>query len=309
MASNGANGAAPNPAGFIAAIRLSYAGGGQKIVNSGASWQATSSTEGPWSAAQELGAAGMKPWNLEIKRTPRYPSYASTANLLQSMGVAPDFASGAPMRSIHRRLPDGEMYFVANASAEPIETVATFRVAGLQPQWWNPISGERRELTDYSSKNGLTNLPVRLAPHESGFVIFRKASAKRGPVKANFPSPQTLLTLSKPWNVSFDPKWGGPANVSFPTLTDWTQSSENGIKFYSGKRSTRPISMRPLRFQAARAPACRWAASKIWRRCDSMGAIWEACGARRGASMFRRAFSKTAATSWKSPSPICGRIA
>lgn len=34
--------------------------------------------------------------------------------------------------------------------------------------------------------------------------------------------------------VSFDPKWGGPANVRFDELTDWSKHAEDSIKFYSG---------------------------------------------------------------------------
>jgi hypothetical protein len=34
--------------------------------------------------------------------------------------------------------------------------------------------------------------------------------------------------------VSFDPKWGGPKNIKFDELTDWTLRPEEGIKYYSG---------------------------------------------------------------------------
>jgi hypothetical protein len=36
------------------------------------------------------------------------------------------------------------------------------------------------------------------------------------------------------WDVSFDPKWGGPEKIRFDELVDWTKHAENGIKFYSG---------------------------------------------------------------------------
>ena len=42
------------------------------------------------------------------------------------------------------------------------------------------------------------------------------------------------MSLQGPWNVSFDPKWGGPADVEFPTLQDWSKHTEPGIKYYSG---------------------------------------------------------------------------
>jgi hypothetical protein len=44
-----------------------------------------------------------------------------------------------------------------------------------------------------------------------------------------------LAELTGPWQVSFDPKWGGPENLTFETLEDWTKRKEDGIKFYSGK--------------------------------------------------------------------------
>ena len=36
------------------------------------------------------------------------------------------------------------------------------------------------------------------------------------------------------WKLSFDPKWGGPENVVFDSLVDWTSRTEEGIKYYSG---------------------------------------------------------------------------
>ena len=41
-------------------------------------------------------------------------------------------------------------------------------------------------------------------------------------------------SLAGPWEVSFDPKWGGPAHTSFPGLSSWTDSPDPGIRDYSG---------------------------------------------------------------------------
>jgi hypothetical protein len=48
---------------------------------------------------------------------------------------------------------------------------------------------------------------------------------------AALPAP---LTVDGPWTVHFDPRWGGPATVTFDTLEDWTKRPEPGIKYYSG---------------------------------------------------------------------------
>ena len=41
-------------------------------------------------------------------------------------------------------------------------------------------------------------------------------------------------SINGPWQVAFDPKWGGPAKVSFEKLDDWSKRAEEGIKYYSG---------------------------------------------------------------------------
>jgi hypothetical protein len=52
--------------------------------------------------------------------------------------------------------------------------------------------------------------------------------------KRNFASKKVIKTLNGPWQVSFDPKWGGPKDIRFNELTDWTLRPEEGIKYYSG---------------------------------------------------------------------------
>ena len=42
------------------------------------------------------------------------------------------------------------------------------------------------------------------------------------------------MTVAGPWEVSFDPKRGGPGKVTFTDLSDWTDQSDPGIKYYSG---------------------------------------------------------------------------
>jgi hypothetical protein len=43
-----------------------------------------------------------------------------------------------------------------------------------------------------------------------------------------------LSELSGSWEVSFDPRWGGPAKKAFVRLEDWSKRPEEGIKYYSG---------------------------------------------------------------------------
>lgn len=55
----------------------------------------------------------------------------------------------------------------------------------------------------------------------------------------NFPELKPVMDVTGAWEVTFDPKWFYPDNgtggkVTFNELTDWTDRSELGIKYYSG---------------------------------------------------------------------------
>ncbi|MEY3898141.1 MAG: hypothetical protein RLZZ214_3662 [Verrucomicrobiota bacterium] len=50
------------------------------------------------------------------------------------------------------------------------------------------------------------------------------------------------VEIAGAWEVSFDPKWGGPAApVKFEKLEDWSKRPEEGIRYYSGTATYRKI--------------------------------------------------------------------
>jgi hypothetical protein len=164
-----------------------------------------------------------------------YPSYESTTSVLAKMGVPPDFESDGSVRYVHRRDGDSDIYFVANRANRPLAAQCTFRVTGRTPEWWNPVTGERHDLPQYELQNGMTVVPLRFEAQESAFIVFRKSGGKSAGAGENFPGVHIVKTLETPWQVSFDPKWGGPEKVIFPKLEDWSTNLDPGIKFYSGK--------------------------------------------------------------------------
>ncbi len=67
---------------------------------------------------------------------------------------------------------------------------------------------------------------------ESGDYVIKTAAGQARQVTVALPAPQTI---AGPWQVTFDPRWGGPkAPVTFDQLTDWSQRPEDGIKYFSG---------------------------------------------------------------------------
>jgi hypothetical protein len=130
-----------------------------------------------------------------------------------------------------------DVYFIANRSAGLVEAACTFRVAGLRPELWDPLTGAIRDLPEYAERLGRTAVPMRFASHQGFFVIFRRASttaAPRGSRDVNFPPAKRAVVIGGTWDVSFDPELGGPKFIQFRTLEDWSRRSEPGIKYYSG---------------------------------------------------------------------------
>jgi len=77
-------------------------------------------------------------------------------------------------------------------------------------------------------------LPMTFAPHQSFFVIFRRAAAPPKTRRPNVPAVSASVDLTGAWTVHFDPKWGGPESIVFQSLEDWSKRPEDGIKYYSG---------------------------------------------------------------------------
>lgn len=135
----------------------------------------------------------------------------------------------------HRRASSADIYFLSNQDDCVNEIAADFRVARKQPELWDPVSGEVHPLFDFRRQGERTVVPLRLEPRQSCFVVFRKPVADAPREKhTNFPVPHPVLQLAGPWEVRFDPKWGGPKRVTFDALADWTQRAEPGIRYYSG---------------------------------------------------------------------------
>ena len=137
----------------------------------------------------------------------------------------------------HRTLGNGEIYFVTNQTAETKVITPEFRVKGMQPELWEATTGSMRILPAYEQNENAIAVPLKLAPYESVFVVFRKHSDKASAngMKANYPEPTLLADLKGPWIVTFNAMQRGPEQpVVFDTLQDWTTSTDDRIKYYSG---------------------------------------------------------------------------
>jgi hypothetical protein len=249
VATNGADN--DNPAGLIGALEIRFEDGRRRdVVTDGtwlsangmdaADWYTREKVDERWTAAQELGAFNMPPWLLDpaAGETPQlYPAYDATARLLMAAGVPPDFESEGSVRYTHRRLPDRDVYFVANRTNQPIATPCTFRVSERKPELWDPLDGTIRRLPEYEEVDGRTRIPLRFEPYQSYFVVFRTPSGAIAGVAegaGNFPATEQVAAIDGPWDVSFDTTAGGPGQLVFATLEDWSQHASPTVRHFSG---------------------------------------------------------------------------
>lgn len=229
-----------NPAGLKEVGDTAFASGINRLILHSSPLQ-------PWGGDIRPGIS-MGVWGTHFGRTQTWwePGSAWLAYLarcqalLQWGKIAPmDFsAEGLPVRGIHRTDGGTHVFFVAHAGAGGNAT-CQFTVEGMQPELWDPVTGTMRELSDFRFENGKTVVPLKFAPAQSWFVVFRKKAAQPQEPRPNFPELQPVAELTGPWDVRFDPKWGGPAEVKFDKLEDWTKRPEPGIRYYSGTATYR----------------------------------------------------------------------
>lgn len=132
-----------------------------------------------------------------------------------------------------RKFSDGDFYFISSRGDKKVSATMNVKWNGLQPEWWETATGKTRELTEYTISNGRIVIPVEMFPRESGFLVFAKPVIAKGKKTANFPEETITQQLEQPWEVNFNPRWGGPANVVFDKLHDWAEDSDKRISYYS----------------------------------------------------------------------------
>jgi len=154
-----------------------------------------------------------------------------------ALRVQPDFdytrpESDARLLFLHRKLPDGDIYFVDNRNARDETLKAQFRVTGKAPELWHAETG-LTEPVSYTVADGRTSVPLHLEPWGTVFVVFRKPTRE---ISQQLPEvTETKLTeVAGPWTVTFQPDRGAPPSATLDSLASWSDNSDAGVKYFSG---------------------------------------------------------------------------
>jgi hypothetical protein len=166
-----------------------------------------------------------------------YPDYNETIEILANRGIKPDFTSSGSIRYTHRKLVDREVYFISNRTVLPVSDTCYFRDGTANAEIWDAVTGNINPLQTIRSVQGTTGISVRLDPFQSYFVIFYHlplSVEKQSRGYIVFKDKKTIQILEGRWNVKFETIWGGPGEITFDTLCDWSKRPEDGIRYYSG---------------------------------------------------------------------------
>ena len=147
-----------------------------------------------------------------------------------SAALDPDvsFTPAAPdVGFVHRHLSDAELYFIANTSNQRQTVDATFRVTGMESQWWNAISGGTSAVSIKQRKGDHTTVTLDLEPYASRLLVFSRN--RRAAVPA--PSRSTandVIDISNDWRVMFE----NGSTKTMHELYSWTANADT--RFFSG---------------------------------------------------------------------------
>jgi len=163
--------------------------------------------------------------------------FSREADALAALKAPADFDYAKPREDtelafVHRKLSDGDVYWVSHRNARAENVTATFRIQGKAPELWHAETGAV-EPAAYMVANGRTIVPLNLQPNDAVFVVFRKPADARSRTLPEAVE-TTLKTVDGAWDVAFQPNRGAPAEITLPALASWHENSDPGVKYFSG---------------------------------------------------------------------------
>jgi hypothetical protein len=135
----------------------------------------------------------------------------------------------------HRKFKKEEVYFLANQQEEKRKVEVSFRVSDKTPVLYNPVTDETTKIKHWKFENGRSIVSLQFEKNESLFVIFKEDNPQSIEVAENWTQYKTVKTLSQDWTIQFDKAFHGPSKpIEIHQLFDWTTSTNDSIKYYSG---------------------------------------------------------------------------
>jgi hypothetical protein len=164
---------------------------------------------------------------------------ALTSRLQPDMAVS---NGASDLGVVHRRTQEADIYFVANTSNTPIATPATFRVAAVRAERWDPMTGRSTsvavtrvpESSDRQPRSSGAIVQLDLAPYESTILVFPLSGAgaavpRATGTMARGATAQRAVDISSGWRVRIG---ADAVPENWEALRSWTDDERT--RYFSG---------------------------------------------------------------------------
>lgn len=161
----------------------------------------------------------------------------SLSSIIHAQRLQPDLTCRdgtriPPIRFIHRRWDDTDLYFLATSDGHSQLLTCQVRIKDRTPELWRADTG-KIEPVSYEIGGSTTSIQLSLAPHDAAFLMFHGQSL-RNRVVVTQPRWVESRELPGPWEIKFQPGRGAPEHLKFNTLQSWSQRREPSIRYFSG---------------------------------------------------------------------------
>lgn len=133
---------------------------------------------------------------------------------------------------VHRRLEDGELYFISSVRDSSMILPVSFNVYGRKPQILHADSGVVED-APYRMEKGRTTVYLDMGERDAQFILFGESTGmvERSAAKASLVSEEKL---DGAWSVRFQSGRGAPECVSLDSLVLLSQYPDSSVRFFSG---------------------------------------------------------------------------
>jgi hypothetical protein len=186
----------------------------------------------------------------------KYAKQVISANSLQQgldkLAMSADFSYQADnadsvVMFVHRTTANSDIYYFTNRKDRTENGQFRLRKTGIQPQFFNAVSGETHALP-YRTEGQYTLIDYDLAAFESGYIVFEQglnAMLVKGkqvdyqPAKAPASAKKIQVDFGGYWQVDFQQERGAPQQSQQMAVGDWSKNSNEGIRYFSGTATYR----------------------------------------------------------------------
>ena len=176
---------------------------------------------------------------------------------------------------IHRSAAEAEIYFLANTGNAPHKTKATFRVEGMEPEWWDPMTGRSQPATVVAREPTRSQSRLNLSLTSRAFWFSRVARGL-AIVPSAIGAQQAEFDLSTGWQVTFGD--GAPSKMDScargqmtkaraitPAWSLMKRGSIFRITSYAKGYASSWISAKASRYRRPRQARARMECGRCWK--------------------------------------------